>query len=101
MGDEAKFFYANAVFLAVSNYDVSMRFVRNEPAADAQPGPGSQVVVADTFTVAMSITHAKSMLPVLMDAVVQYEKLFGKQALAPELQVKYDQHFGSSQPKTQ
>lgn len=80
-------FYTNAMELALSAYDVTLRFLRNGSDNSAAAGPGpteSKVVVLDSLIVSMSPSHLKAMMPALIIAIVEYEKMFGSIPLPPD-----------------
>ena len=92
---ETKFFYANSVEVAVSPFDISLKFMRNGTATletvavhttpvDATP------VVMDALTIAMSPSAAKSMLPALLQLISVYEQKFGTIPLPPEVLARWN-----------
>lgn len=93
MTTSQNFCYTNAVELAVSPYDFVLKFMRNE-AENTGTGSEPRLVLADSMVVAMSPAHAKAMLPAIYNAVLEYEKQFGKIGLLPEMQEKFDTAFG-------
>ncbi len=101
MADEAKFFYANSVEIAMSGYDVTLRLVRNGARSASGGKAGfatSEAVMAeeDAMSVCMSPSHAKALLPGLMDVVLRYEELFGKIPLPPEAATAWERRFGEA-----
>lgn len=91
------FFYANAMELAVSPYDFSLRFIRNAAGQVALPEGVRTgevpVVTRASMTVGMSPTHAKAMLPALVNAVLRYEEQLGKLTIPQEMQTAFDALF--------
>lgn len=81
MSDEKKFFYANAVEVGVTPYDVSLKFMRSgsadAPLTATAVTKNVQLVKIDEFIIGMSPQHAKAMLPSLTSAVAQYEQMYG------------------------
>ena len=83
MTEDPKFFYANAVEVALSAYDFSFRFMRQGPPMPGkklgEPGGQQQVeaVLFDAFTVAMSPSHAKAVMNALIENIRTYEAAFG------------------------
>lgn len=90
MDDELKFFYTNSVETAVSQFDFTLKFMRqgttNPTQADAVTAATSGGVLAgtrppvtrDELSVAMSPTHAKALFIALANAVLDYEKNVGR-----------------------
>ncbi len=97
MADPQPFFYANAVDLAVSPYDATLRFARNVPdARQTQPGSGVSVSPAEppkpveTFSVVMSPQHLKAMVPLVIKAIDEYERLLGPINIPADMKREYD-----------
>lgn len=88
MVGEQKFFYTNGMELAVSAYDVTLKFLRNGAMSTVGAEKGvtveATIEVLDTLVVGMSPSHAKALVPGLMLAITQYEKQHGKIPLPPE-----------------
>lgn len=101
MGNEQKFFYANAVEVTVSPFDVSLNFIRTgAPKADtAAPKVVGELIegtaaALDTLVVSMSPMHAKAMLMPLVALVRKYEESFGVLPMPPEAQAQFVKLFG-------
>lgn len=99
MSIEGKFFYANSLEVAVSPFDISMKFMRNgtetaqKPAATSEINPNAAISVLDAMTVSMSPSHAKAMVPALLRLVQEYEKQFGRIPLGADIQATWDATF--------
>ena len=84
MNEEKPFFYANAMEVATSAYDLNLKFlrtgtvtvIRNQATATPEMRQ-AQVEVRAEISVVMSPQHAKAMLPSLILAIENYEKMFG------------------------
>ena len=103
MSDDAKYFYANAVQIAVTPFDVTLTFMRNgipNGAVTTLVPTQTQGKVVDSSAIGMSPSHAKAMLPAIYNAIVEYEKSFGKLGLPPELQANFDKVFGKPADKS-
>ena len=78
---ENKFFYANSVEIAVSQYDVNLKFMRTgTPKPSLQPGGTQQVIpeLLNKIIIGMSPQHTKALLSALTEALKQYEKTFSQ-----------------------
>lgn len=96
MIDEKNFFYANAIEVAYSPYDVSLKFQRN--GADASSSSAAREVMPKTlndFIISMSPGHLKAMLPALYRAVCDYERKYGEMPLPQDVRKEYDAAFGA------
>ena len=95
MDSDGKFFYTNAMEVAVSVYDFTFKFIR-QGAAPPKPGATQAAVLRlDEMAVSMSPAHAKAMLSGIFKAVLDYEKQFGHIALEKETEQQFAQTFGS------
>lgn len=101
MENEKKFFYANAAETAVSQFDFTIKFIRQGAAEGARAAVEKAMVtgattvemtpaVLDEFSVGMSPTHAKALAAGLVLAVSDYEKKVGPIALDKKFQDRYD-----------
>jgi len=93
MDENPKNFYANAVNIAVSLYDVTFVFRSQSPMVDdtgqiMQNDKGQPLInVSDEFVVRMSPQHAKALASLLMKNVIEYEKQFNLTLpLTPDLE---------------
>ena len=92
MDDRPKNFYANAVNIVGSLYDVTMVFRSQSPQLDDLGKPlilnnQPALNVSDEMVVRMSPQHAKSLAALLIQQVILYEKQFNlKLPLPPELE---------------
>lgn len=97
MSNEPKFFYANAMEMAASPYDISLKFMRNGAEVAKPVVPGTTVeataVLLDSLAVSMSPSHFKAMLPGLVKIVVEYEKQFGLIPLPPDAAAVWNASF--------
>lgn len=80
--EKQQFFYANAVEVAMSVFDINLKFMRTgTPKTDLQQsGKGGQTTQAEfreEMVVAMSPQQAKAFLPALTNVLEMYEKQFG------------------------
>lgn len=66
--------YANVVNLTLGPYDVVMDFGFKTPEATVKASPDYEIV----SRVAMSLGHAKAMLPLLARAIAEYESKVGR-----------------------
>ena len=64
--------YANVVSMTIGPFDVTMDFGYQGPEDIASQGTGHTVA-----RIAMSVGHAKSMLPLLARIIAMYESLVG------------------------
>jgi hypothetical protein len=76
--EQENFFYANGLELAVSVFDVTLRFIRNGAAPGSVPTQGAKPVRFADFSISMSPSHAKAMMVPLVNAIREYEKAHGK-----------------------
>lgn len=104
MTDETKFFYTNGLEASVSPYDVSLKFFRNvtapPPAGTVRPvgeRTESRATAAETLVVSMSPTHAKAIIPSMIQLIEEYENTFGPLPLPPEIQLIWDRRFQSGE----
>jgi Protein of unknown function (DUF3467) len=72
--DAPKSVYANVVQMTSGPFDLILDFGFRSPEELARGQEGGYEVVA---RVAMSLSHAKSMLPLLARVIADYEKQFG------------------------
>lgn len=92
MDEKPTNFYANAVNLLGSVYDITMVFRSQSPQLDVMGQPiiikeKPALSIADEITVRMSPQHAKSVAALLVQQIVSYEKQFGiKLPLPPDMQ---------------
>ncbi|MFA5238314.1 MAG: DUF3467 domain-containing protein [Phycisphaerae bacterium] len=73
MAEELPKFYVNVVELTASPYDFTFDFGLKTPEQLKQGGSDFE----RTVRIAMSPSHAKSMLPILTDSIRTYEENFG------------------------
>lgn len=76
MSEDKQFFYANAVEVAVSMYDVNLKFMRTgTPKSSLKVGTQQnvQTELLDEMIIGMSLQHAKALLPALSEALKLYE----------------------------
>ena len=71
--NELPFFYANVVHLSMGPFDMTMDFGFESPEDRHSDGHHHATVAR----VAMSPSHAKSMLKVLVDRIASYEEAYG------------------------
>jgi hypothetical protein len=74
MGDAPAPTYANVVNLTVGPFDLVLDFGFKTPEQTARGSADYEIV----SRVAMSLGHAKSMLPLLARVIAQYEKEVGE-----------------------
>ena len=92
MEEKTKSFYANAVNLLGSLYDLTMVFRSQSPQVDDMGSPliinnQPALSITDEITVRMSPQHAKSLAALLVQQVAQYEEQFHiTLPLPPELE---------------
>lgn len=65
--------YANVASLTTGPFDVVMDFGFKTPEQAKKGSPDFEIVAR----IAMSVSHAKSMLPLLAKLIAQYEQQFG------------------------
>ena len=92
-------FYANAINMASSIYDITFDLKSQSPHID-QTGKilqlnGQPVInVSEEITVRMSPQHAKAFAVLLVKNIIEYEKQFGiKLPLTPDLQKLWDENI--------
>ena len=83
MSEEKFDFYANAVSVTFSLYDVTLQF-RTETPAVIEQGKPSLVEVNRTCNVRMSPQHAKSLAVLLFEHIEGYEKAHNVTLPVPE-----------------
>jgi hypothetical protein len=66
--------YANVVEFTTGPYDIVLDFGFRSPEAAKRGEPGNYKIVS---RVAMSLAHAKSMLPILARVIAEYEEQVG------------------------
>lgn len=93
MGLDEQFFYANGLELAVSPYDITLKFLRQGTPEGAAPGVELQPKRIAELSVAMSPVHAKAMLSGLYTAIMGYEESVGAIALPAEAQKTFNETF--------
>lgn len=99
MESDAKFFYANALEVAVSPFDFSLKFMRQGTPAEAVHNVPSPAATLDAMIVGMSPTHAKAMLSGLFKAVMGYESENGTISVPAEVQAEFLNTFGQIMQK--
>jgi hypothetical protein len=85
MSEDKQFFYANAVEIALSVFDVNLKFMRTgnptTSLAQSQANPPLmqqiQPTLQDQMVIGMSPQHAKALLVNLTEGLKQYEAQFG------------------------
>lgn len=93
MDDHPVNFYANAVNITSSIYDISLAFKSQAPQIDNQGNvmlikDQPVVNVADELIVRMSPQHAKALAAILVKHIKQYEKQFGVELpLPPDMKI--------------
>jgi hypothetical protein len=94
MNTDKNFFYANGMELAVSTYDISLKFLRNGSPSNAVPGVPNAPARLDEIIVAMSPGHAKAMLAGLYKTIVDYEENIGPITIGSAEEVHFMKTFG-------
>lgn len=94
---EDKFFYANGAEMAVTPYDVTMKFLRNgsstssvgsAPNTAGAPMEATPTIL-DTMSVSMSPSHAKTVAAAMLHLIREYEKQYGTIPLTVESAEKW------------
>ncbi|MDP1639116.1 MAG: DUF3467 domain-containing protein [Candidatus Nitrotoga sp.] len=98
MESEKQFFYCNSLEIGVSQFDFSLKFIRQGTPVNSKAGNVTPERVAE-LTVVMSPAHAKAMLPGFLKAVNDYEKNIGKIAVDKAIQNKFDETFNTINKK--
>lgn len=98
MDSDGNFFYANALEMAVSQFDFSFRFLRQgaaPPKLSVAPGSAQQtgILRLDAMVVGMSPSHAKAMVGAIFKAVREYEKTYGKIPVEKAVEDDYQATF--------
>ena len=102
MDDKPKNFYANAVNLLTSIFDITMVFRSQSPQIDdtgkALLLNGQPILsITDEITIRMSPQHAKALASLLVQQTIEYEKQFGiKLPLPPDLENIWKQNLKGS-----
>lgn len=96
---ESKLFYANGMEVAMSPYDISLKFMWQGSETSSTATPNTEVTdaipsVLEAVTVSMSLSHAKSMLPSLFAMVAKYEETYGEIPVPPEFVERWKQFSG-------
>lgn len=73
MEEEPKPVYANVISITTGPFDIIMDFGYKSPER-AKEHSGKYEIVA---RIAMSLTHAKTILPLLVDQIAKYEDAYG------------------------
>lgn len=68
---EVPFFYANVMQAHIGAFDFTIDFGLKRPETAPSAAPDAQCRVA------MSLSHAKTMLPIMAKLIAQYEEQFG------------------------
>lgn len=95
MAVDEKFFYSNAIEVAVSPFDINLKFIRNGTATPAQVVPvntpvDATPIVQEAMVVAISPSSLKTMLPGLLQAVAIYEQKFGAIPIASDALARWN-----------
>jgi hypothetical protein len=108
MADDAKFFYTNGAEMALSSYDVTIKFLRNGTGTsnigDPAAAPGSvvqpmQPQVLDQLSVAMSLSHCKTMVSGMLEMLSAYEEQHGTIPLTSEAKQKWKAQISKAASK--
>ena len=78
MSEDKQFFYANSVEVAVTIFDVNLKFMRTgTPKSPPKVGIQQNIppVLLDEMVIGMSPQHAKALLPALTEALKLYDLL--------------------------
>lgn len=94
MESDNQFFYANGLELAVSPFDITLKFLRQGAPEGAAAGVDLQPKRIAELSVAMSPGHAKAMLAGLYTSIMEYEQKVGEIAVPSETQEKFNETFG-------
>lgn len=85
--------YANTVSMRAGPFDIVMEFSVDTIMGDVAPGgPMPPIERAQVTRVRMSLSHAKIMVPVIIEQIKNLEAQIGNIALPPEQQKRYDTH---------
>lgn len=101
MENDRKFYYANAVNMAISLYDVTFVLRNQSPQIDPEGNlmvlNNKQVIdVSEEIVIRMSPQHAKAFAILLVKNIAEYEKNFGiKLPITPDLQKLWDENIKS------
>ena len=90
MSDENKFFYANGVELAMTAFDVNLKFLRTGTQTVLQQQSGikqASAVLQDEMVVGMSPQQAKLLVENLTNVLQAYEVQIGKLPDSEKLKV--------------
>ena len=102
MDEKSKNFYANAVNMSVSLYDVTFVFRSQSPLIDdtgqlMQNNGQPLINVSDELVVRMSPQHAKALASLLVKNVIAYEKQFNLTLpLPPEIEQFWKENLKGS-----
>lgn len=92
MSEDHNEFYANAVNVTTSIYDVTLTFRAQSPAAPPVEGRPPVMAVSQEVMIRMSPQHAKSLAAILVRHARNYEREHNTVlALPPEMQEMWDQ----------
>ena len=87
--------YANAVKVVGAAYDFTLEFSANlQIGPQTDPQHPSPIERRNICRVRMSPQHAKALIPILMDQVMQYEKQLGPVPLPPDMNQLWEKIFG-------
>ena len=99
---DKQFFYSNGLEIAVSPYDINLKFFRQgTPQSAVVTDPlkskalNIQLQKNAELTVAMSPGHAKAMLSALYTSIINYEKSVGPIPLQADAQKIYNDTFAA------
>jgi hypothetical protein len=109
MSDD-KFFYANGAEVAVTAYDIAIKFLRNgsstslvgsSPSKTGRDGEEREAQVLDNLSVFMSPSHAKTVIAAMLHLVREYERQYGQIPLSAEIRQKWVNEIESAHQNNQ
>lgn len=99
MENQSRIFYANAVNIATSIYDITIDLKNQSPQIDPtgkimQLNDKPVIDVTEELIVRMSPQHAKAFAAVLVENIIGYEKQFGITIpLTPEIKKFWEENI--------
>ncbi|MDD4964913.1 MAG: hypothetical protein PHI11_13455 [Gallionella sp.] len=95
MESEKNFFYSNGLELAVSPYDINLKFLRQGTPDGSVVGNTPAPIRLDEMTVSMGPALAKTIAVMLFKVIEDYEKNIGHIALQAQEQKIFEDVFGT------
>jgi len=87
-------FYANAVNISASLYDITLQFRVQAPVGPIEPGKEPIIETVAINNIRMSPQHAKALAALLVENIVKYENQFSnKLPIPPDLENMWSKYI--------